>query len=221
MKNASNAAPYPHINAQPAYREAADKLAHFQGQLEIERANLVELQSEHVKSFSLKDIVGRPKADVVKEAEALIAETATRPLVERIHDKSRLIKALEVAVSAQRSIVAQAVGELSHAAGEHHREQHKATVRRLAAAVQELHDANKAEWDFRSSLERLGYEGSLLPMQMLGVGDPNDLHHGGIAAYWTRDARRYFMSTEEWLAEREEADAKARRDSFVLKLGRG
>lgn len=219
MKNATNAAPYPHINTQPAYREAMDKLEHFSNQLKIEQDNLVELQSEHVKSFAMKKAGEGSDEDTVKDAEALIAAAAARPLVELIGTKTRLIKALEVAVRAQRSAVGKVVADLSRVAGEQNRDQHKETVRRLAAAVQELHDANKAESDFRSSLEKLGYEGALLPMQMLGVDDPDSIY-GGIAYHWMRDARQYFMTNEEQAAAQEAAEAKVHRDSLALKLRR-
>lgn len=194
MKSTSKApAVYPRLLDQPSYREAMGKLSHFRSQLQIEQQKLHELQVEYARSVN-PDENRDPEAEhIILKAEAMISGTAPlQSLVDQIQTKNRLIKALEDASRAQSGIVTDVERALSREAGQHFVAEHKAVVARLVAAVQELHAANKAEADFRTELERMGYYGALPAMQFDQVSELDPENRMGCRPYfWMRDVTSY------------------------------
>jgi hypothetical protein len=197
MKNETNVSPYPHLHTRLVYREAADKLAYFKKQRELEREKLAQLQIEYAQQFDMMHLGQRTEESVIEKAEALIGGSAPQQSVtERIDTTTRLIAALGVAIDAQAKIVNRVEGEFSREAGQDHVAEHKAIVRRIIAAAQELHEANKRESDFRWNLEKLGYFGALRPMGLAGVDDPAD-RNGNRTHYWMKEVEEYLMTPKE------------------------
>ena len=190
---ATKAPTYPRLQDQPRYREALNKLSHFRSQLQAEKEKLHMLQVEHARSVN-PDEKRDPEAEhIIQKAEALISGNAPlQSLADQIQTKSRLIAALEAASRAQGDIVRDVERELSREAGLHFATEHKAVVTRLLAAVEELHQANLAEVDFRNELERMGYYGALRAMQFDQLDELDPTNRGiGRAHFWARDARQY------------------------------
>ncbi|AXA92714.1 hypothetical protein [Massilia sp. YMA4] len=182
---------YPRLSEQPSYREALDKLNHFCTQLQLEQQKLHDLQFEYSKSIN-SDEKSEPEADhIIQKAEALISGSAPlQSLIDQIHTKTRLIKALEDASRAQRGIVTNVETTLSREAGQHFIAEHKAIVARILAAVEELYESNLAELNFRNDLGKLGYH-SALPAMLFAQVDELDPARNSRAYYWSQDARKY------------------------------
>ncbi|GGX76851.1 hypothetical protein GJV26_16975 [Massilia dura] len=193
MKTANKASAYPHLRDHPSHREALAKLSQFRTQLQSEQEKLNALRIEYTKSINPDEKQETGVEHAIQKAEAMISGAGSlESLSDQIQTKSRLIAALEAAGKAQSTIVDQVERTLSAEAAQHFITEHKAVVKRLLAAVEELHNANKAEYDFRNELEGLGYCGAL-PVMLFDQPaelDPSN-NQGTRAYYWTRDAREY------------------------------
>jgi len=189
---------YPHVSAQPEYAAETEKLNRFAKQHADAEAKLVDLQDQ-VRQAAAKR--GQNEKDTIAEAESLLAGAAPVDLHLEIEATTKLIDALRKAIEQQHLVVRRVNQALSRAAGRRHAEEHKARVKRLMAAVDELHAANQAEQAVRDDLVRLGYIGDTLPsMNLHSVEDPRD-PSGGITPYWYREARRYSQSAAEIAAD--------------------
>jgi len=189
---------YPHVAAQPEYAAEAEKLNRFAKQHADAEAKLLDLQDQ-VRQAAAKR--GQNEKDAIAEAESLLAGAAPVDLHLEIEATTKLINALRKAIEQQHFVVRRVNQALSRAAGRRHAEEHKARVKRLMAAVDELHAANQAEQAVRDDLVRLGYIGDTLPsMNLHSVEDPRD-PNGGIIPYWYREAKRYSQSATEIAAD--------------------
>lgn len=186
---------YPRITTRPEYKAEVDKLNHFAKQQEEAAAKLADLQRQLEQAT--KQVV-RADEDVISKAEALLAgEEHGVNLPAEIQATAKLIDALRAAVNAQHLVIRRVNQTLSRAAGERYQDEHKKRVRRMMAALDELHAANESELALRHDLMRLGYDGDGLPaMNLRTVEDPHD-RNGNVAHYWYREAARYSETPEE------------------------
>ena len=194
MKTKVEAFDYPAISAQPQYKAEADKLARFTVQQGEAQKRLEQLQEAARKASARQT----DDQSLITEAEAFIAGDRTGTLAEQIAEAKHEAELLTKAVAAQRGVLTETGRTLSRAAGAHFMERHKAAVKRLANAITELHEANRAEADVRESLVQLGYVShtGLLPMVYMDASDPSDTC-GSVAYYWMKEARDYLMTPEE------------------------
>jgi hypothetical protein len=198
---------YPRIAEQPEYKVEADKLNRFAKQKAEAEAKLVTLQDQLEQASKP---AARTEEDAISKAESLLAgEAHGVNLQAEIQATNKLIQALGAAVLAQHGVVHRVSEQLSRAAGRRYEEEHKKRVKRLMAAVDELHAANRAEQMLREDLVRLGYSGTALPaMSHRGVEDPNAVCEN-ITYYWYREAMNYSKSDEEMASEVRRARVKA------------
>lgn len=188
---------YPHISTQPEYAIEADKLNRFTTQRDAALTKLQDLRAQAGVATKAED---RTEESVISKAESLLAGDAQKNLNSEIEQTGKLITALEDAVKVQHGVLLRVTRELSRAAGRRYAEEHKDRVKRLMAAVTELHAANQAERDLHHDLARLGYtEGALPAMVLHSVEDPAD-RNGNIAHYWFNEAKKYVQSASELAA---------------------
>lgn len=201
---------YPHISTQPEYAAEADKLNRFAGQLDAARTKLATLY-EQIKTKPVATETA--EIDRIAKAESLLAgDEAQEDLHAEIRKTNKLIEALTSAIDAQSNVIRRVTWGLAQAAGRRYAEEHKERVRKLMAAVIELHAANQAETDLHHDLLRLGYPGALAAMRLNTVEDPMD-KNGNIAHYWFKEAERYVMTDAQ-------VAAGVRKSRLAAALGR-
>lgn len=189
---------YPHVSAQPEYAAEAEKLNRFVMQLGEAEAKLAQLQKQVHDAAEKRSQVEK---DAIAEAESLLAGVAPVDPQHEIQATVKIIDALRKAIEQQHMVARRVNQALSRAAGRRHAEEHKKRVKRLMAAVDELHAANQAEQALSDDLVRLGYIGETLPsMSLHSVEDPRD-PSGGITPYWYREAKHYSQSAAEIAAD--------------------
>jgi uncharacterized protein YukE len=194
---------YPNISAQPEYAVEADKLNRFAREGEEAQAKLASLYkrlSQAGTAVNLTDM----EVDAITRAESMLAGEVAASVQTTLHQEiqatNKLADALRNAIEAQHGVLRRVNHELSRAAGRRYAEEHKKLVKRLMAAADELHAANRAEQNFRNDLVRLGYDGtSLPPMNLRSVEDPSDTN-GNLTYYWYQEAQKYSKSPEELAA---------------------
>jgi chromosome segregation ATPase len=185
---------YPHISTNPAYKAAAEKLAMFNAQHNECQTKLNNLQAE--RAIKLNESENLNKAQSLAEIELQLKGGTLRNHTEQIDDAAKQLNLLAKAVEAQRAVVAALTQELSIAAGDSVKEQHKAIVKRMIEAVQAVHDINQEEYQLRESLDVLGYtKRTVQPMPYLGAYAPND--GGSPAYYWMQDAAPYVQTATQ------------------------
>lgn len=185
MKNKLN---YPPIAAQPEYQAAYKKLANFEAEHNEAQQALALLNKKYTDRIAAVSTV---ENDVIGAADALLAGHMEDTLPQQITNAARVVDVLAKAVSAQRLVLRDVCSALCREAGKQFTPQHKATVMKIAAAIQALHDANAEEWQMRDEFVHLGYMETVLPtMQYAGATDPND-NTGSPAYYWTQDSAPY------------------------------
>lgn len=189
---------YPHASVQPEYAAETEKLNRFTKQLTEAEVKLADLHNQ-VRQAAESRV--RDEKDAIAEAESLLAGAVPIDLQHEIQATTKIVDALRKAIEQQHFVARRVNQALSRAAGRRYAEEHKARVKRLMAAVDELHEANQAEQALRDDLVRLGYMGDTLPsMNLHSVEDPCD-PCGGITPYWYREAKRYSQSATEIAAD--------------------
>lgn len=187
---------YPRIASQPEYAAELEKLNRFAAQrdqavktydalaIEIDEGNEVERAGD---------------GDALAKVERLLAGGPERNARVEMASAAKLINALNDAIHAQALVLRQVDQKLSRAAGRRFTEEHKERVRRVMAAVVELHEANQAEIQLRTDLGRLGYNSETVPPMILhSVQDPYATGEN-VAWYWYEEAKKY-VQTDAQLA---------------------
>ena len=193
-----NSLDYPPISAQPEYAAAFEKFTRFGAERALAAKTLDALR---LQASQLRQDDENKESSTISKAESLLSGESPYSLHAEIDKTSKLIEALDAAIQAQRSILARLEDTLSRAAGRRYADHHKAAVRRLMAAVNELHAANKAELTLRSDLQRLGYgQSTVPPMNLISADDPTD-KNGNVAYYWYREAEAYVQTEAELAAK--------------------
>lgn len=182
---------YPRIGSQPEYAAELEKLNRFTAQRDQAIKTHEALNAEIERSG---DIERADDGDAVAKVERLLAGGAARDLASERAAATKLIHALGEAIYAQAIVVRKIDQALSRAAGRRFSEEHKERVRRVMAAVVELHEANRAECHLRTDLGRLGYNGDTLPPMILNsVQDPYAVSEN-ITWYWYEEAKKYVQT---------------------------
>lgn len=185
MKNKLN---YPPIAEQPEYQSAYKKLTNFEAEYNEAQQALASLNKKYTDRIAAVSTV---ENDAIGAADALLAGHMEDPFPQQIANAARVVDVLVKAISAQRLVLREVNNALCREAGKQFTPQHKATVMKIAAAIQALHDANTEEWQMRDEFVHLGYMGTVLPtMQYAGAVDPND-NTGSSAYYWMQQSAPY------------------------------
>jgi hypothetical protein len=185
---------YPHISTQPEYAVEAEKYNRFTAQHDaaVEKLNALRAQ------LSLKaEAAERSEENLISKAESLLAGEEEKSLEDEMRATAKLIEALRDAIKAQHGVVRRVTSSLTQAAGRRYAQEHKERVKRMIAAVAELHAANQAELDLHHDLIRLGYNGGSLPGMVLPTVEDHTDIHGNITHYWFKEATQYVKSPEE------------------------
>jgi hypothetical protein len=204
----------------PAYAAAGKRLGELQQQLTAAEARVQQFLSTACSG-------GRGdtgKDPLTAEAERLIAgeapsraqtvehEAALKSLAQARHEREVLTRAVEL----QRRVVSEEAGKASREVCAQVKPEHRALVKKMAAALATLGEAVIAERAFRDSLNAAGVSHSeLRALGFYRAGDPLDPH--GFFCQWFREAFVAGLVTEadvpaEWRA------AWKQRSGFELKL---
>lgn len=184
---------YPRIDSQPEYAAELEKLNRFTAQRDQAIKTQEALNAEIERSG---DIERAADGDAVAKVERLLAGGAERDLASERAAATKLIHALGDAIYAQAIVVRKIDHALSRAAGRRFSEEHKERVRRVMAAVVELHAANQAEIQLRTDLGRLGYGGETVPAMVLqsALEQSPFAVSENITYYWFEEAKKYVQT---------------------------
>ena len=176
------------IATNPQYIEAAEKLADYQNR---RGAITSELALIAAKLANQSALVKPSYEAMINAADLLIEGKVENPITGRISQLNYNLDTLNKAIDAQRYVVKEINNQLSIEVGLSLMTKHKAIVLKIANAIDELHEANKIEWQIRHSLVINGYKHCNLPiMAYLAAHDPKD-QSGSAAYYWKQSADSY------------------------------
>ena len=176
------------IATNPQYIEAAEKLADYQKRRHAITSELALIEAKLANQSALS----QPSYEsMINAADLLIAGKVETPITGRISELNYNLGTLNKAIEAQRYLIKEINNNLSIEVGLNLMAKHKAIAVRIANAIDELHEANKLEWQIRYSLVLNGYLHSNLPvMAYMAAHDPKD-QSGTAAYYWKQWADSY------------------------------
>jgi hypothetical protein len=158
------------IGENRQYREAAEKLARFQGELrELRAANDQENAAWYAKqsgSIDDEDAIGR--ADRMLGGQNLADDRSTQTKLAALEEKIRILRP---AIAKQQELVDQFRGELSVEAAKLVQDRHRKALAKILEAARALIAAANAERRIRGELLELGFEAidSIVPPPRLAA----------------------------------------------------